>query len=106
YDGLTYIGQAALSTSGSVTSATFRYASLTVGSHTISASYSGDSSFANSSGTLGQTVNRASTSTLLISSANPSTYRQRVFFAATVRIVAASSWWVGQTCVVVVLCRA
>src|SRR5207237_8350064 len=67
-----------VSTSDGVTTASFSIASLAVGSHTVTASYSGDDSFAGSSGTLagGQTVDQAGTSTLLVSSANPSLFGQ------------------------------
>src|SRR5207253_976109 len=62
--------------------------SLSVGSHTVTASYSGDRSFAGSSGTLasGQTVDQASTSTGLVSSANPALFGQTLTFTATVSI--------------------
>src|SRR5439155_1104978 len=78
-DNGTSIGQGTLSTASGVTRATFSTSSLSPGTHTIAASYAGDSNFLTSTGTL------------LISSANPSTYRQRVFFAATVSIVAPGS---------------
>jgi hypothetical protein len=64
-------------TSGSITS-------LSVGAHTISAVYSGDSSFTATTGTLTQTVNNAPTSTLVGTSVNPSNYGQSVTFTATV----------------------
>jgi hypothetical protein len=73
--------------SGHTYTATCTTASLTVGSHAISASYSGDSLFPPGSGTLagGQTVNPAAiTTTTLASSANPSTYGQPLSFSATV----------------------
>src|SRR5207237_1166054 len=67
-----------VSTSGDVTTASFSTTSLAVGSHTVTASYSGDDSFAGSSGTLAgpQTVDQASTSMALVSSANPSVFGQ------------------------------
>src|SRR5207237_4225638 len=75
-------------TTGGVTTAFLSTSSLTVGTHTITANYSGDSSFANSSGSLsgGQTVNKANTSTALSSSLNPSTAGQNVTFTATISI--------------------
>jgi uncharacterized repeat protein (TIGR01451 family) len=66
--------------------ATCTSSSLGVGSHAISASYSGDSNTPGSTGTLagGQTVNPAATTTSLSSSASPSIYGQPVSFTATV----------------------
>ena len=59
---------------------------LSVGSHTITAIYSGDANYNTSTGTLssGQTVNPAATSTTVISSKNPSNYGDSVYFTATV----------------------
>jgi hypothetical protein len=62
--------------------------SLGVGPHAITASYGGDGSFVDSSDALTQTVHRAQTSTLLVSSANPATSGQAVRFTATVTPVA------------------
>src|SRR5205823_1398883 len=47
-----------VSTTGGVTTATFSTATLAVGTHTVSATYSGDANFSGSNGTLagGQTV--------------------------------------------------
>ena len=60
--------------------------SLSVGSHTVSAQYSGNTSFNSSSGSLsgGQTVNKADTTTGVTSSLNPSAFGQNVTFTATV----------------------
>jgi len=67
-------GQAALSTT-----------SLGVGSHSIVASYSGDSAhLASSSTALSQTVMVASTTTSLASSANPAVVGQTITYTATV----------------------
>ena len=59
---------------------------LPVGSHSITVSYSGDTDYAGSSGSLagGQTVNPAPTTTSLASSADPSSYSSAVTFTATV----------------------
>src|SRR5207302_4755366 len=57
---------------------------LAVGTHVISASYSGAPAFVASSGTLTETVNKDSTTTVVASSANPSNYGQGVTFTATV----------------------
>jgi large repetitive protein len=61
-------------------------AALSVGVHTLTADYSGNGDFTASSGTLSpsQTVTRATTSILLSSSPNPSTFNQSVNFTATV----------------------
>jgi hypothetical protein len=61
---------------------------LTVGAHAISVSYSGDDSFQPSSDALTQTVLRAQTSTVVISSANPAKSGQAVRFTALVSPVA------------------
>jgi hypothetical protein len=55
----------------------------------VTALYSGDSGFNTSSGTLagGQTVNKASTTTVVSSSVNPSVFGQAVTFGATVTAV-------------------
>jgi len=59
---------------------------LGAGPHSISATYSGDTDYAGSSGSLpgGQVVGRASTGTTLASSVNPSVHHQPVTFTATV----------------------
>jgi len=61
-------------------------ATLSVGPHTITASYSGDSNFTASATTapLTQTVNQAATKTTVASSVNPSSFGQSVTFTATV----------------------
>ena len=66
--------------------ATIQDSALAVGTHTIAATYVGDTSFAISSGTLssGQVVNQASTTTTVSSSANPSVIGQSATFTATV----------------------
>ena len=66
--------------------ATFTTGSLSAGKHFITAVYGGDSSTYNSSTSraLRQVVNKASTTTALTSSANPSVYGQSVTFTATV----------------------
>ncbi len=59
---------------------------LAVGTHTVTAAYSGNSSFQSSSGTLsgGQVVNTATAGTVVTSSVNPSAYGQSVTFTATI----------------------
>jgi len=78
---------------GTITSgkATFATSALAVGSHSISASYAGDSNYNGStSTTLTQTVNKANTSVSLTSSANPSGLGSPVTFTATVTPSAAT----------------
>jgi hypothetical protein len=65
--------------------------------HTITASYSGDGNFKSSQGVTTQTVNKASTTTTLTSSANPSVTGQAVTFAAVVRAVSPGAGTPGGT---------
>jgi hypothetical protein len=60
--------------------------SLSVGTHTVTATYSGDSANLGSSGTLsgGQVVGQASAGTVVTSSGSPSIYGQGVTFTATI----------------------
>jgi len=81
-DSVTY-GTPVSLVGGSATSAPD--GSLSVGSHAITAVYSGDNNFSGStSGIFTQTVVQASTTTSLASSRNPSTSGQSVTFTATV----------------------
>ena len=57
---------------------------LSVGGHTVTAVYTGTTIFKPSTGTLSQSVQRASVNTTLVSSANPSTFGQPVTFTDTV----------------------
>lgn len=80
-DATTILGTASL-ISGKATWST----ALAVGAHSITASYSGDLSFLPStSAVLTENVNKATTSTILGTSANPSYLNQRVTFTATVK---------------------
>jgi hypothetical protein len=78
----------ALAVVGGHDEAQFTTSALAAGSHTVSAAYSGDAKVADSSGSLpAQTINPAppkSTTTTLVSSANPSTVGQAVTFTAVV----------------------
>jgi hypothetical protein len=82
FDGGTLVGTAALTGE----SASLTTNGLAAGSHTISATYSGDASFAASSATATLTVQPASASstTTLTSTRNPSNVGQSVTFRATV----------------------
>ena len=85
-DGATVLGTGTVNASGQATLST---ASLSVDSHSITAEYSGDSNFNGSaSPAFNQTVSRASTTTSVASSLNPSVYGQSVTFTATVTVVA------------------
>ena len=65
--------------------AKFSTAALAVGRHCVTAAYSGDTNFAASkSRALHQLVNRATTTTMLVSSVNPSAVGLSVTFTATV----------------------
>jgi len=81
-DGNTVIGTAALNASGVAKLST---ASLSVGVHSMTAAYLGNSNFVSStSSALKQTVNKAKTTTSLVSSKNPSIKGKPVTFTATV----------------------
>jgi hypothetical protein len=69
-----------------VTTASFSTTALSVNAHTITASYNGDSKFTSSSTSLSQTVNKASTSTVVSSSLNPAFFGQTVTFTATISV--------------------
>jgi hypothetical protein len=72
--------------------ATFSTSTLTVGAHSITATYNGNLDYNTSaSAVLTQTVNKAATSTTLTSSPNPSTFNQIVISTATVAVVAPGS---------------
>jgi Pro-kumamolisin, activation domain/Bacterial Ig-like domain (group 3) len=65
--------------------ATFSTSSLSVGTHTVTAAYSGNANCAvSTSGTLTQVVGQAGASTTLSSSGNPSESGQSITFTATV----------------------
>jgi len=81
YSGSTQLGTGTIS--GGTASLTVS-PQLSVGNHTIKASYGGDTNFKTSAGTLTQTVNQDSTTTSVVSSVNPSVYGQSVTFTATV----------------------
>jgi uncharacterized delta-60 repeat protein len=80
-DGSTTLGTATLASG----QATFSTASLAVGSHSVTVSYSGDTSFtASTSSTLSETLNPGHTTTTVASATNPSVFGQSVTFTATV----------------------
>jgi hypothetical protein len=68
FDGGTSIGQGTLSTTGGISTASFSTAAWSTATHVITAAYNGDSNFNTSTSTaLTQTVNQASTSTVVSS---------------------------------------
>jgi hypothetical protein len=84
-DGNPSGGPVSVSGSGGVATASFG-ATLTPGTHTITASYGGDASFLPSDGSFTQTVNQAHSPTVVSSSANPSGVGQTVSFTATISV--------------------
>jgi YVTN family beta-propeller protein len=81
-DGTTALCSAVALSSGTASCST---PSLAAGSHTITASYSGNSSYGASSKTLTQTVNKQSLSAMTLGATpNPATTGQSVILAATV----------------------
>src|SRR5260370_41461107 len=70
--------------------ATFTTSSLSVATHTLTASYSGDGNFTASTGDDSgspQVVNKDSSTTTVSSTANPSVFGQTVIFTAAVAAV-------------------
>jgi len=81
-DGSSILGTRALDATGH---ASFPTSILTVGAHSITAVYGGDGTFTGStSAILTQTVNRAGTSTSLVSSLDPAPFGSQITFTATV----------------------
>ncbi len=79
--GITGCGAQALNGSGVATCTT---TTIPVGSETVTAGYSGDANNAVSSKTVTQTVNAATSGTVIVSSQNPSSFGESVTFTATV----------------------
>ena len=81
-DGTISLGAAAVSSN----SAQLAVSALSLGSHSLTASYGGNANLsASASSILTQTVNQAATGTSISSSANPATFGQAVTFTATVQ---------------------
>ena len=81
-DGSATLGTETLNSSGV---ATFSTSALTVGSHSITVVYGGDTDFITSaSAAVTQVVDQDGTTSLVVSSANPSVFGQSVTFTATV----------------------
>jgi len=79
---------------GTATSAAL---ATSVGSHSITAVYSGNTNFIASTGALTETVNNAASAVALISSVNPSVFGEPVTFTATVVAVAPGAGTPGGT---------
>src|SRR5262249_44183948 len=85
YDNGTYLNCVYVDTSGN---ASLTLSSLSVGNHTLTETYGGDSNFVgSSSGNHSQTVNKANTATTVSTSAGTTTYGQSVTFTANVTAV-------------------
>lgn len=95
-NGSTVIGTAPI---GSATGfrASITTDALPVGQHAVVATYEGDDSFLGSSGSVSQRVQRAQTTTLVTSSANPSQSGQSVRFTAAISPVAPGAGDPGGT---------
>jgi hypothetical protein len=93
-EGATVLGSGALQVAGVLDRATFSIKTLSVGSHTIMASYAGDGNFLASTGddfSSPQTVAPDSTTTSVRVNVNPAVVGQAVTFTATVRAAAPGS---------------
>jgi len=93
-NGSTDIGTVVVSTTGGVTTGALAISNLGAGTHSVSATYSGDSTFSTSSTTTSAalSVAQATTTLGLASTANPSVVGQTVTFTATI-----SSSTTGET---------
>ena len=90
-DGTTFLGSVSLPAGSNVATLT-NVTSLTIGSHAITAQYSGDSFFGSStSPSINQSVTKDNSNTLLTSSANPAVFGQTVTLTATVSASAPGS---------------
>lgn len=84
-DGTNSVGSASLSNG----QATLSLSSFSVGSHSLTAVYSGDANFlASTSSVLSQVVNQAATATALSSSSSPSTLNSSITLTANLSVVA------------------
>jgi large repetitive protein len=92
FDGVTSLGTGTTTVTGGVTKATFSSSTstpLSVNTHSITATYAGDSNYATSTATaFSQVVQKASTTITVASSANPSVFGQSVTFTAKIARVA------------------
>ena len=84
--GSTGLGSAPVSTTGGVTTATLTLSNLPAGSHSVQATYGGDTTYVTSSSSTAATVNvaQAGTSVVVSNAANPSVVGQQISLSATV----------------------
>ncbi|HEX8916082.1 MAG TPA: Ig-like domain-containing protein, partial [Humisphaera sp.] len=80
-DGSTVLGTATLDETGAATLST---SALAVGTHAVTATYSGDANFLGGSAAVSQVVSKAATATTVTSSPNPSAFGQAVTLTAVV----------------------
>lgn len=93
FDGAILLGNGTISSG----QATFTTSSLSVGSHPITATYNGSSSFAGSTSTiLTQVINKGATSTSVSSTSNPSTYGQAITLTGTVAVTSGAGTPTGS----------
>src|SRR5262249_35459693 len=100
-DGATTIGSTVI---GSITAGTntptftFSIATLAVGTHSITAQFLNNANFSGSgfSSAITQTVNKAATTSTIVSSLNPSVVGQSVTFTATITVNAPGSQAAGN----------
>ncbi len=91
-DGATLLGSGTLSVVGGVDRATLTTSSLTIGSHSITVAYSGDSNFAGSnSAALNQAIGQPASTASVASSISPAVVGQAVTFTATVSPLVAAA---------------
>jgi len=96
YNGSTQIGTGTLNSSNPP-QATLSYSSLSVATHTIKATYSGDSNFNSVSGSMSQVVRTYSSTTTVSASPSASYYGQSVTFTATVSCSGSTCPTAGDT---------
>ena len=85
-NGSTGLGSAPVSTMAGVTTASITLSSLPAGSHSVQATYGGDTTYVTSSSTTAATVNvaQAGTTVAVSNAANPSVVGQQISLSATV----------------------
>ena len=89
FDGATLLGSGTLGVVSGVDQASFSTtSSLSIGNHSITAVYDGDSTFAGGTSTvLAQAVSQAGTTTSVTSSVAPTTFGQSTTFTATIGVI-------------------
>jgi len=95
-DGTTVATVALTNVNSTTAHATYSTSALTGGNHTIKGDYNGDGNYNKSNDSLTQTVNKANSSTAIVSSLNPSFQGQSVTFTATVSGIAGGATPTGN----------